>query len=163
MSRLELRPLDAAHLGIAAALHAACFPDDPWSESALGDILAMPNAFGRIAVAGEANPLGLVVGYVVGETAEIATLGVLSSARNRGVGRALVEAAAAVARATGAARLLLEVAADNGVAQALYARCGFYEIGRRRAYYRRPNGTCDAVALACDLASPNREEIPARL
>ena len=42
----------------------------------------------------------------------------------------------------------LEVAADNAAAQALYARAGFAESGRRRGYYRRPDGSgLDALVM----------------
>jgi [ribosomal protein S18]-alanine N-acetyltransferase len=41
--------------------------------------------------------------------------------------------------------VLLEVRADNEVAQRLYTRRGFEEIGRRRGYYQ-PSGD-DAVVM----------------
>jgi ribosomal-protein-alanine N-acetyltransferase len=41
--------------------------------------------------------------------------------------------------------VLLEVRADNEVAQGLYRRRGFAEVGRRRRYYQ-PSGT-DAVVM----------------
>jgi [ribosomal protein S18]-alanine N-acetyltransferase len=41
--------------------------------------------------------------------------------------------------------VLLEVRADNEVAQGLYRRRGFTEIGRRPRYYQ-PSGT-DAVVM----------------
>jgi ribosomal-protein-alanine N-acetyltransferase len=41
--------------------------------------------------------------------------------------------------------VLLEVRADNELAQGLYRRRGFAEIGRRRGYYQ-PSGT-DAVVM----------------
>lgn len=50
---------------------------------------------------------------------------VVSGARRAGVGRALLEAAAAHARALGAASLSLSTALDNAPAQALYASLGW--------------------------------------
>lgn len=46
-------------------------------------------------------------------------------ARSRGVGRALLSAARALALEAGAKRLVLETAVDNRVAQALYESAGF--------------------------------------
>ena len=51
-------------------------------------------------------------------------------ARGRGVGSALLSAAIARARSTGAARLVLNVGDHNLAAQALYHRVGFEPTGR---------------------------------
>lgn len=50
---------------------------------------------------------------------------VAASGRGAGIGRALLEAARSHARQSGAARLVLETAADNYLAQALYESFGF--------------------------------------
>lgn len=52
------------------------------------------------------------------------------AARGRGIGRALVEAALALARARGGVLLVnLTVTEGNAAAQALYERCGFVAFG----------------------------------
>ena len=51
-----------------------------------------------------------------------------------------------------AARLFLEVAADNAAALALYRTAGMAETGRRADYYRRPGGAVDALVLSKVLA-----------
>ncbi|MER6318164.1 GNAT family N-acetyltransferase [Streptomyces sp. NPDC001581] len=56
-------------------------------------------------------------------------LAVLESARGGGIGRALVEAACAAARAGGARRMTLRVLGHNEPAQQLYRRCGFAVVG----------------------------------
>ena len=48
-----------------------------------------------------------------------------AAARRHGVGRALLDAAAAHGRAQGVLRLVLETARDNTAAQALYVRAGW--------------------------------------
>ncbi len=75
---------------------------------------------------------------IAGE-AEVLTLAVRPAARRRGIGRALVEAAATLAEASAAA-MFLEVAADNPGAVALYAQTGFEIVGRRPGYYGRAGG-----------------------
>jgi ribosomal protein S18 acetylase RimI-like enzyme len=52
-------------------------------------------------------------------------LAVHPSYRRRGVGRALLEHAAAHARSLGCVKLTLEVREENAVARALYRACGF--------------------------------------
>jgi ribosomal-protein-alanine N-acetyltransferase len=53
------------------------------------------------------------------------------------------------AAASGAARLLLEVHADNAAALAMYARRGFAVSGRRAGYYANPRG--DAILMEKNL------------
>ena len=53
------------------------------------------------------------------------------SARGRGIGAALVEAAVSEAAARGHRRLLLDVREANGTARALYRRMGFIETEER--------------------------------
>lgn len=126
-----------------AALHAQAF-DAPWSEAAFADLLGQAGVFALAA-----GDQGFILCRVVADEAEILTLAVRPEARRRGVGRVLVGAASATARGSGAERLFLEVAHDNASALALYRSVGFTEVGRRRAYYPRSDGTAaDALVLA---------------
>jgi ribosomal-protein-alanine N-acetyltransferase len=89
-----------------------------------------------------------VLARIAADEAEILTLGVLQDVRGKGLGRRLVEAVADKARAQGAQRLHLEVAARNAPARDLYANLQFTEAGRRENYYDdRGDGPDDAVLL----------------
>ena len=44
------RTIAAGDAAVLAALHGECFPDDPWDEQAVHEVLAMPGAFGFLAV-----------------------------------------------------------------------------------------------------------------
>ncbi len=82
---------------------------------------------------------------------------VASGWRGRGVGSALVGAAVAAARASGAHKVALQVWPNNGPALSLYAKFGFVEEGRLRRHYRRRDGALwDAVVmgLLLDHVSP---------
>jgi ribosomal-protein-alanine N-acetyltransferase len=46
---------------------------------------------------------------------------------------------------------VLEVAADNAAARALYARAGFVAVGHRPRYYRRGGAAVDALILRCPV------------
>ncbi|HZB51708.1 MAG TPA: GNAT family N-acetyltransferase, partial [Mycobacteriales bacterium] len=72
-------------------------------------------------------------------------IGVATAAQGRGLGTALLRDLLAAA---GDRRVLLDVRADNEVAQRLYRRHGFVPVGRRRGYYQ-PSGM-DAVVMARD-------------
>jgi RimJ/RimL family protein N-acetyltransferase len=72
--------------------------------------------------------------------------------RGRGVGSALVVAAADWARNHGLHKLCLEVFAHNGAAIALYRKCGFVEEGRRARQYRRASGELwDSIVMGLVL------------
>jgi ribosomal-protein-alanine N-acetyltransferase len=151
---LILRPARESDLARVAALHAACFPDDAWNSSSLATVLAMPGADGRICLGDDGAPCGMLLDQCLGPEGEILTLGVAPAWRRRGVARGLVEDLIVRALAVGAQRLLLEVAADNTAALALYTSLGFERQGIRRHYYRRAQGPAiDAWRLCLSLLS----------
>ncbi len=126
-----------------AAIHAASFPPrERWGEDAMRLQLELPGAFGLIDARG-----GFVLARVAADEAEILSIAVMPKARRVGLGRTLLTAAIAEARARGAAAMFLEVAAANAAARALYAQAGFREVGTRPNYY--PGG---AVALVLRAA-----------
>lgn len=141
---VHLRPLWREAAALVAAMHASCFPDEGWDEAAVASILAMPGAFGAVAVRGE-RPLGFVLALELPEECEIVSLGVLPEFRREGVGRALLAHIVAAARDKPFG-VVLEVAEDNPPARLLYEAAGFAQVGRRNEYYRRP-GRASAAAL----------------
>ena len=149
--------MTATFAGPLSQLHRVCFPDDPWSPQAMSEIIAMPGVFGRIAYAAEgkgaASMSGLALAHRLGPECEVLTLGVVAARRRTGIGRTLLAAIIGEARQRGAHTLFLEVAEDNRAARALYAVCGFVQIGRRANYYRRRSGLADALVLRLLLAT----------
>jgi [ribosomal protein S18]-alanine N-acetyltransferase len=126
-----------------AALHAACFTTPrPWSAQ---DITAtLDSAFAFLLTEAE----GFLIGRVVAGEAEVLTLAVAPSARQRGIGGRLMEAFFTEARARGAESAFLEVAATNLPAQRLYAGKGFEAQGKRAGYYQTPEGVrIDALVM----------------
>ena len=69
-------------------------------------------------------------------------------ARRRGVGRALLEAAVAWARAHDIAKLELHVFPWNEPAIRLYESFGFEREGYRKGHYRRGGDFVDAILMA---------------
>lgn len=145
---LRLDPIrPAASLSVPLSLlHQACFPEDPWEPRAMSEVLGMAGLFGRIAWAGE-EPVGFVLALGLGDECEILSIGVAAARRRAGIGSALLDAVCCAARGFGASSVVLEVAADNLAARALYAGCGFAQAGRRRNYYRRGGQSVDALIL----------------
>jgi len=148
---IELRTVSRADLGPLARLHAQCFAEDAWDAAALESILAMKGAEARLAEEA-AQPVGLLFAVIVAEEAEILTLGVAPRARRRGIARLLLGDLFARARALGARCVVLEVAADNSAALALYESIGFRTVGLRHGYYHRENGPAiDAWLLRASI------------
>ena len=142
---LSIEPAAPAHAAALAAIHACAFPPgERWGADAMALQLAQPGGFGFISGAG-----GLVMARVAADEAEVLTLGVVRDARQAGLGRALLLKAMEAAWARGAGTMVLEVAAGNGPAQALYGRAGFVAVGRRRGYYA---GGADALVLRAKLS-----------
>lgn len=129
-----IRPAEEADLAALAALERQAFATDAWSEGSLRSELHQPD---RTVLVDERD--AVVVGYVdVGVVADVADLhrvAVAKAHRRQGTAGALLRAAHASAAARGATRVLLEVAADNEAALALYAAHGYARIARRRGYY----------------------------
>lgn len=148
---MRLEPVAAADADALAEVHARAF-DDGWSAADIAGLLAGPGGFG-LAVREVDAVLGFVLARAIAGEAEILTLAVRPGARRRGVGRALVEAAAGAGAAAGAQALFLEVAADNLAAIGLYRQAGFAQVGARPAYYRRTGAPADALVLRRDLNS----------
>jgi [ribosomal protein S18]-alanine N-acetyltransferase len=129
----ELLPIEADLFGV-----------ERWSAGMFWNELANGNHYVAAveddAVVGYA---GLV--FVPPDEAWVNNMAVRRDHQRRGIGRALLEELLAIARRNGAKHTLLEVAADNTPAQALYDSYGFEVIGLRKNYYQA-SGT-DALVM----------------
>lgn len=93
----------------------------------------------------------------------VLALGVHPAHQRRGIGRSLLEALLAWARAHGLVRIELYVRADNHRARALYRDLGFVQEGVRARFVRLPDGTyVDDLIMArfLDRAAPPRSPRP---
>ena len=131
-----------------AALHARCFVTPaPWSAADFAGFLADPLCF---LVSCDQ---GFALGRAVAGEAELLTLAVAPEARRQGIARTLLARLMRQAQNRGAETLFLEVSAENPAAIAIYAAAGMAQTGRRRGYYRAPDGArIDALVMARGLA-----------
>ncbi|GAB4551164.1 MAG: GNAT family N-acetyltransferase [Ruegeria sp.] len=126
-----------------AETHAAAFTQSrPWSASEFADLAA-----GRFThVLGNKSAFALF--QVIGDEAELLTIATHPDHQRQGLARALMQSWQARAAELGARRAVLDVAADNAAAIALYQSCGYARCGLRRAYYRRPGAdNVDAIVM----------------
>jgi [ribosomal protein S18]-alanine N-acetyltransferase len=147
----RIEPVSPAMLGALSILHGSCFSEDPWDVPAIAGIMGIAGFFGRIAWEDE-EPTGFVLALGLAEECEIISLGVLPDRRRAGRGSALVSSVCLEAMRRNIRSVVLEVAADNAAARALYAARGFVSVGCRPNYYRRAGGRIDAFILRLPLA-----------
>ena len=148
---VTLTPMRWWHLTGVMELERELFAEETWSEAAFWNELAEPASRYYVVALDVASDTGeRVLGYaglaVFGGEGHVLTLGVTAAAQGRGFGAALLDALLAESAARRAVRVLLDVRADNEVAQRLYRRRGFVPVGLRRRYYQ-PSGM-DAVVMA---------------
>ncbi len=142
-------------LAVVESLDALAFGPSPPGAAAraeqLREELARPWAILRVArTRGEPSEVvGFVLAWRVVDELHILNVAVASHRRRQGVGASLLRVVLDEARASGAARCLLEVRRGNTSALALYASLGFSPFNERRAYY--PDGE-DAIELDLRLS-----------
>jgi RimJ/RimL family protein N-acetyltransferase len=161
MSDAAIRPAtgadDSALLAIDAATWSAFASPAPPPEVPFFDRgIAPPDVL--VAVAD-----GAVVGYAaIGPSIPVPSnahvlmvraLAVDPAHQGRGIGRRLVRAAVAEARARGARRLRLRVLGPNDAARRVYEACGFVVEGVLREEFLLDDAYVDDVLMARDLTN----------
>ncbi|MDE2017452.1 MAG: ribosomal protein S18-alanine N-acetyltransferase [Hyphomicrobiales bacterium] len=148
-----IRLLRARHAEACAALHAGAFAGG-WSAAEFKRMVEAPDHFADGAFgAADGRLVGFAVSRLVGDEAELLSIAVDPASRGAGVGATLLGAHMGRLAAARGRTLFLEVEEGNAAALALYARHGFERIGRRPAYYRKPDGAATAaIAMRRTLA-----------
>ena len=145
--KIAYRPLTKSDLKAVDELESLCFCD-PWTKGMfLGAFLSeFFCGFGAF----DGNLLvGFILSTVVFEDAETDDIAVHPEYRRRGIGGALLGLVEEEALRRGAARAFLEVRVGNAAALALYEKCGYKTLRRRKKYY--PDGE-DAFVMTKRLA-----------
>lgn len=118
------------------------------------------------SAAGPGLPADPILGYVsvwtMGSDAHIVGIAVREKHRGWGIGELLLIGAVEAGLRQGLEAVTLEVRVSNAVAQALYVKYGFREVGLRKRYYRDNNE--DALIMTTDpIASVEFQEAFRRL
>ncbi len=130
---------------------------EAWTRRQVGDSLAFPHThYVLMGAEGGAPrevlpPAGFTLVRAAPGEEELLLIAVDPDCRGRGLGRRLLDRVLADARQRGAERVFLEMRYNNPAAR-LYHAAGFEPIGRRKDYYRLPDGTkIDAITFACPV------------
>lgn len=146
MSVIDVVPMTKAHITALMPYEQEMFGPEAWSADGYRAELADTRHRHYLAAVDENESLlGWAGIRVVGDTAEILTVGVVPHARRQGVGGRLLAMLLDEARRRGAVEVFLEVRVDNAAAQLLYERARFVRVGIRRGYYA--GGRVDAVVM----------------
>jgi ribosomal-protein-alanine N-acetyltransferase len=124
----------------------------PWSRELLERELS--HAWSTVLLAVEDGPrgeriVGFIVYWLVHDEVHVLNIATARDERRRGVGRALMEEAAAAGRRCGATLATLEVRRSNAPAIALYRALGYRQAGVRPNYYAEERE--DAIVMVLDL------------
>jgi ribosomal-protein-alanine N-acetyltransferase len=138
-----------ADLPAVMVLEEELFAPDTWTAAMYRDELSRTDT--RVYLVAEDGDE--LVGYggliAYDDEAHVSTIGVAPGRQGEGIGSLLLDALLAEADRRRSPVVILEVRADNELAQGLYRRRGFAEVGRRRGYYQ-PSGA-DAVVMRREL------------
>jgi ribosomal-protein-alanine N-acetyltransferase len=145
------RPLWSSDGGACARLHESSFAH-PWSPPEFEALLADPACIGE-GLDGKSGLSGFVVSRRALDEAEILTIVVDPGARRKGCAQRLLLSHLSRLSSLGVTSLFLEVDEANIAALALYLRNGFVQVGVRKGYYSRPDGSrANAVVMRRSLA-----------
>jgi ribosomal-protein-alanine N-acetyltransferase len=150
-----LRRAGADDLDSIMALETSTFGLDAWSPASMEADVSNTHSFYLVAHRDQSP--ALIEGYAGllaprgGTDGDIQTIAVSPSARRLGLGRCLMNALIAEARARRVREVFLEVRADNPGAEALYDSLGFEPIGVRPHYYQPDD--VDAIVMKLSLKS----------
>jgi [ribosomal protein S18]-alanine N-acetyltransferase len=129
----------------------------PWTAEAYQVEVDNPQYSLPLVLWAGAELVGYMVSWLIIEEVQIATIVTAEAWRGRGLGELLLHHTLQHGLAHRATTATLEVRVSNVVAQNLYRKYGFVEVGRRRKYYR-DNGE-DALLMTAELAPNQIEEL----
>jgi ribosomal-protein-alanine N-acetyltransferase len=142
---VRLRGMALNDLPRVMELEEELFAPDTWTAAMYRDELARTDTRHYLVAENSTGVVGYAGLIAYADEAHVATIGVADVRQGEGIGALLLDALLAEADRRRVPVVLLEVRADNELAQGMYRRRGFAEIGRRRGYYQ-PSGT-DAVVM----------------
>jgi ribosomal-protein-alanine N-acetyltransferase len=146
--------LDARHARDVATLHSQGGFARGWEPSECAALLADASVAADGVFPGQASqPVGFVMSRQAADEAEILSIVIAPGHRRSGLAASLLGAHLSRLAGSGVLQVFLEVEEGNVAAEQLYRHLGFREVGRRKGYYPRPDGSrASAVAMRLDLA-----------
>ena len=143
----EIYPQLAEQGAAIEDIYLSAYPQKEIAEARILIRLTKSKAvYGAVACL-DAKIIGFIILLSSGESADILEICVAPLAQNNGIGKMLLTAAIELSIAREQQKIILEVAEDNAIAQQLYRRADFREIGRREGYYQCGSRQIDALVM----------------
>jgi ribosomal-protein-alanine N-acetyltransferase len=148
---LHVEPAAVADAEVLAKLHKAGFYRG-WPREDFASYLVEKATPAYVACDAKHRVAGFAMLRLTEDEAELLTIAVDPKWRGKGIGAALLRAALADLMMSPIRKLFLEVDETNLAAIKLYRRHGFAEIGKRKGYYPKPDGSAaTALVMARDV------------
>jgi ribosomal protein S18 acetylase RimI-like enzyme len=129
---MQIIPANLLDLNALRKIEQVCFQDDAWPLIDLIAVLSVPNVI-RLKSMEDGHMTGFIAGDQRDGLAWVATICVLPESRNRGVGRALMEACESRFNLP---RVRLCVKEGNISAIHLYQKLGYHTVETWQQYYK---------------------------
>lgn len=151
----DLRPATVADLDAIEAVERQAY-EFPWTRGNFIDSMAAGHGVWLLSEG--PTPSAPLLGYLVAmpgvEEMHLLNITVRPDRWGQGHARRLLAHLVQQCRLAGAHQLWLEVRDSNARARALYARQGFAELGRRKAYYPAAGGRREDAIVMCLPVEP---------
>ena len=133
---ITYRDIIALDIPILVGLEKSIFPESPWSAAQFREELSGVPRTRKYLVALDENEL---IGYsgiaIAGDVADIHTLSIVPTHRNRGIASEMLRQLESWAMEKGIHAFMLEMREGNAEAQPLYEKHGYSVVSRRDNYY----------------------------
>lgn len=149
VAQVTLRPMRWWDIEPVMAIERELFGDECWTVAMFWSELSEHDTRHYLIAEDDGEVIGYAGLCAYPDESFVQTLAVRTDRQSRGVGAKLLAALVDEARRRDEPMVGLEVRADNLVAQRLYLRFGFEQVGIRKGYYQ-PSGT-DAVLMVLAL------------
>ena len=145
---LEYKYLDYSYISSLLEIEEESNPY-PWTELNFKDCLE--KGYYSLALEKEELFVGFAIMAISSEESHLLNIGIKKEKRRLGLGKNLLKKMIIAAEVMGSKKIILEVRVSNKSAYKLYEKLGFEEIGKRKNYYRLPEGREDALVMAKSL------------
>ena len=133
---ITYRDMIALDIPVLVGLEKSIFPESPWSAAQFREELSGVPRTRKYLVALDKNEL---IGYsgiaIAGDVADIHTLSIVPTHRNRGIASEMLRQLESWAMEKGIHAFMLEMREGNAEAQPLYEKHGYSIVSRRDNYY----------------------------
>lgn len=141
--------IETAHIEALFEIEQEAYPE-PWTRNMFRQEIESPLSFFYVAYLGD-DIAGYVGLWRALDEAHITSVTIKKECRGCGFGTQLITHILKVAEELGLQRATLEVRVSNHVAQNLYLKMGFEQVGRRTRYYAKTGE--DALLMTRPVAN----------